>query len=193
MRIYSMAIPGVDPDACLSLFNGDERNRAGELSGRPRLQFLASRALQRGILGPDAEILRDEKGRPYVRGNPVFFSVSHSGDLVVMAVAPNPIGIDVEYMKPHDFARLSAWFFGEAIQGREDFYRRWTRFEAGLKLAGLPLFSTLAPEPLHLHSEEMGGYMLSVASNSGIRLPLSLEAVWPGGTGCTKRLGPGTE
>jgi hypothetical protein len=123
------------------------------------------------------EILTGENGKPFVKGNPVFFSMSHSGDLVVMAVDIYPIGIDVELMKARNFAKLSSWFFGKNIPGCDGFYWHWTRFEAGLKLAGLTLFSKGAPVPEYLHSEAMGGYMLSVASNNGISLPLSVASV----------------
>ena len=123
------------------------------------------------------EILTEPSGRPYVKGNPVFFSLSHSGDFLVMAVDGNPVGIDAELMKHRNFARVSSWFFGEPIHDREDFYRRWTRYEAGLKLAGMTLFSKGAPQPKHIHSETVGEYMLSVASGSPIDLPLSMTSV----------------
>jgi len=88
-----------------------------------------------------------------------------------------PVGIDVELMKERDFARLSAWFFGESISGRDDFYRRWTQYEAGLKLDGKTLFSKAVQVPKHKHSEAIGDYMLSVASQRNISLPLSITAM----------------
>jgi phosphopantetheinyl transferase len=177
MEIFCTDMSAADDEACYPLLGADEVLRANGLTGKMRTRFLASRALRRRVLGPGAEILTDKNGRPFVSGNPVFFSMSHTGDLVVVAVDDRPVGVDAEFMKERDFARLSARFFGEAIPGRDDFYRRWTRFEAGLKLAGLPLFSRPVPEPEHLHSEAMGGYMLSVASRGAIGLPLSIVAL----------------
>jgi phosphopantetheinyl transferase len=177
MEIFCTDMSTADTEACLTLLSDDERLRAEGLIGKIKRRFLVSRAFRRSILGPDAEILSDGNGRPYVNGNPFFFSMSHTGDLLVIAVDNSPIGVDAELMKERDFAKLSAWFFGEPVCDREDFYRRWTRFEAGLKLAGLPLFSKSAPKPDHLHSEALDGYMLSVASNRGISLPLSITAL----------------
>jgi phosphopantetheinyl transferase len=177
MEVFCTDISAADAEACYPLLGEDERLRLGGLTGKMKTRFLVSRAFRRRVLGPDAEILTDENGRPFVKGDPVFFSMSHSGNLLVIAVDDSPIGIDVEFMKKRDFARLSAWFFGEPIPGRDDFYRHWTRFEAGLKLAGLPLFSKAVPEPGHLHSETMGDYMLSVASHGSISLPLSIVAL----------------
>jgi len=166
-----------DAEACLPLLSDSERLRAEGLKGKMKDRFLVSRAFRRRVLGPDAEILADENGRPFVNGNPFFFSMSHTGDLLIIAVDNHSIGVDAEFMKERDFAKLSAWFFGETICGREDFYRRWTRFEAGLKLAGLPLFSKATPKPNHLHSQTLNGYMLSIASNHSISLPLSIKTI----------------
>jgi phosphopantetheinyl transferase len=177
MEIFCTDMSAADTEACRPLRGDDERLRANGLTGKMKTRFLASRAFRRRVLGPDAEILTDENGRPFVNGDSVFFSMSHSGDLLVIAVDDGPVGIDAEFMKERDFAKLSAWFFGEPIPDRDDFYRRWTRFEAGLKLAGLPLFSKAVPEPEHLHSETMGDYMLSVASHGGVSLPLPIVSL----------------
>jgi len=177
MEIFRTDMSAADVEACYPLLSEDERLRVEGLTGKASRRFLVSRAFRRRVLGPGAEILSDEHGRPFVKGDPVYFSMSHTGDLLVVAVDDHPVGIDAEFMKERDFAKLSAWFFGESIPGRDDFYRRWTRFEAGLKLAGLPLFSTTAQEPKHLHSEILGDYMLSVASNCGICLPLSISTL----------------
>jgi 4'-phosphopantetheinyl transferase len=183
MEIFCSDMCASDLEACLLLLNDEERLRAEGLAGNVRHRFVRSRAFRRRILGPDAEILTEENGRPFVKGNPVFFSMSHSASLLVMAVDNHPVGIDVELMKERNFAKLSSWFFGDCIADCVDFYRRWTRFEAGLKLAGMTLFSQGAPVPKYLHSEALGGYMLSVASNNeislpGISLPLSVTSVF---------------
>ena len=176
MKIFRLDMSASDPEACYPLLNGEERLRA-EALGANRRRFIISRAFRRQVLGGDAEILTEPKGRPFVKGNPIFFSMSHSGDIVVMAVDRHPVGIDLELMKERDFARLSSRFFGQSIPDGHGFYKRWTRYEAGLKLAGLPLFSKAAPEPEYVHSEAWENHMLSIASNSGIGLPLSVTAV----------------
>ena len=46
------------------------------------------------------EILRQERGKPYFAGNGnVHFSVSHSGELVAVAFAESPVGIDLQQHK----------------------------------------------------------------------------------------------
>ena len=164
-------------EACFPILCEEERIRAEGLAGDVRLRYVVSRAFRRRVLGAEAEILLEESGRPYIKGNPVFFSISHTGGTLVMAVDAYPVGIDAELMKERDFAKLSSWFFGERIPDRQDFYERWTCFEAGLKLAGLPLFSKAVPEPKYLYSKLLGDCMLSVASNHGIGLPLLIHSI----------------
>ena len=164
-------------EACLPFLGEAERLRAESLCGVAQRRFVVSRALRRRALGPNAEILVEKNGRPYIKGNSVFFSMSHAGDLFVMAVDAYPVGIDAELMKERDFARLSSWFFKEQITVREVFYRRWTQYEASLKLAGLHLFSKNAPAPKHICSETMDNYMLSVASDHGVYLPLTVTSL----------------
>ena len=41
-------------------------------------------------------------GKPFVKGLPVEFNISHSGDMVVCAVDDKPVGIDIEKIRPID-------------------------------------------------------------------------------------------
>ena len=45
---------------------------------------------------------RTETGKPYAKGLPVEFNISHSGDMVVCAVDDKPVGIDIEEVRPID-------------------------------------------------------------------------------------------
>ena len=45
-------------------------------------------------------ILREEKGKPYIEDNPLYISISHSGDFVAVAIDRAPMGIDIEEIKP---------------------------------------------------------------------------------------------
>jgi 4'-phosphopantetheinyl transferase len=92
-------------------------------------------------------------GKPAVRGGGPEFSVSHSGDLVAVAVAAAPVGVDVEQLegRPHplggdDPAALARLVLGEQEQaalaavppsGRaRAFLVAWTRKEAVTKAQG---------------------------------------------------------
>ena len=52
--------------------------------------------------GAVPQVLRAERGKPYFAGSGnVHFSVSHSGELVAVAFADTPVGIDLQQHKSH--------------------------------------------------------------------------------------------
>lgn len=91
------------------------------------------------------EILRTENGKPYIEGNHVHFSLSHSGRRGIIAVSDKPVGIDLEIYKdsPHNsvIERFSEREQAE-IADERDFLRHWTAREAYVKLYGLTIAET---------------------------------------------------
>jgi phosphopantetheinyl transferase len=139
-----------------TLLDADETARAGRLATRELWRrFVVSHGVLRLLLGSLAgedpraiRILIGERGKPHVAGHQPHFSLSHSGDLALVAVASGgPVGVDVERVRA-DLAmdeimqgllsaadqasiealpltaRLRAWF------------QAWTRLEAGAKASG---------------------------------------------------------
>ena len=47
-------------------------------------------------------LLREEKGKPYIKNNPIYISISHSGNFAAVAFHTAPVGIDIEVLKPID-------------------------------------------------------------------------------------------
>ncbi len=145
---------------CLS---GDERCRAARLSGTARRRFIATRAALRGILGgylglspAQLRFTYNPNGKPRLEPPGPAFNLAHSGDHALIAIgAGAAIGVDIELPRPRiridalaarvlsaeDQAALAA-LTGEAR--RWEFLRRWTLFEAVVKLHGHGLFQTVA-------------------------------------------------
>jgi len=72
------------------------------------------------------------------------FNLSHSGDLALIALAPVPVGVDLERDTPADAQALAqAWFTpaeqARLAQGDDDFLSLWTAREAVLKARGTGL------------------------------------------------------
>lgn len=69
-----------------------------------RVRSLAAEALvyqllrQLGI--PGAQLCRRENGQPYLSGCDLHVSISHSGQMVACAVSDQPVGIDIEQIRP---------------------------------------------------------------------------------------------
>ncbi len=80
-------------------------------------------------------------GRPRLPGRRLAASISHSGNVVTVALsAAGPVGVDVERLAPRDFDLLAPAACGPSerlhVRGTDGFYAYWTRKEAVLKATG---------------------------------------------------------
>ena len=95
----------------------------GFLLGRMLLrELITERTGAAALLSAACDECGEEHGRPVSTG--LFVSISHAGELVVVAAAESAVGVDVERVDadvPPEFARDAA---------------AWTRIEAVLKAAG---------------------------------------------------------
>lgn len=86
------------------------------------------------------EIKRGENGKPYIDGNPVFFSISHSGNEGVILVSDRPCGVDLELMRPRKhgavFNRFTEREKNEIGGGLTPFLINWVAKEAYIKYLG---------------------------------------------------------
>lgn len=80
--------------------------------------------------------LRNKK--PYFVSNEIFFSISHSKDIVLVAFNNSNIGADIEYMQDGKNYKLIMNRYGHKVSNpsKKDFYRFWTVHEAEIKLNG---------------------------------------------------------
>ncbi len=126
-----------------------------------RRRDLAARALARTVLSryasvaPEAWVFEaDAHGRPRIAAPqtaaPLEFNIAHSGDLVVVGVAPgNPLGVDAEHLaRGTDTTRLERYFSPLEIEQlralpaharRLRFFELWTLKESYLKARGVGL------------------------------------------------------
>lgn len=146
------------------LLDAEERARAGAFHRpRDRDAYVVAHATLRGVLSlllgiPAGELplMREPcagcggpHGRPALRTSGVHFSLSHSGDLVMVALAPTPVGVDVEGLATAQavLGAQSALHVAEAAElarlpaheRSAAFTRTWVRKEAYLKGLGTGL------------------------------------------------------
>lgn len=141
--------------------SNSEHERAQKML-RGKENYIASRWLLRkvlanytGIAADKVTFLRTDKGKPYLPGSNIHFSLSHSGHWALLAVANTGlIGVDIEaikttrnlnaiaehYYHPQEFAHLQA-LKGDAQ--RDYFYRLWTLKEAFFKATGIGISAGL--------------------------------------------------
>ena len=88
-------------------------------------------------------------GKPYFKdNNATFFNISHSKDYVICAIASQPVGIDIEYIKPIDFS-ICEFIFSEKEKSTFSSLSKkdklnyllliWTLKESYLKMMGIGL------------------------------------------------------
>jgi len=117
------------------------------LPGREKTEQLS--ALARRALFESAEksgvsmdrLDKDDRGAPLpFRG--IHWSISHKGTYVAGVVAPAPVGIDIERIRPcsealfRKTANDDEWALGGGGLGTHLFFRYWTAKEAVLKTTG---------------------------------------------------------
>ncbi len=109
-------------------------------------------------------------GKPFVPGLPWAFSLSHSASLVLCAVAPFPVGADIQCVRPVSPALLRrAAQAGYDGPGGDDFFRWWTRQEAAGKLSGQGLRLGPLPEDVDFWTVAVeGGYFVSICGEKGL-------------------------
>lgn len=175
-------LPVVAAETVLDLLTGSERQRLDQLPmSHARNTFATSRAAQRligsrylGMVPAAVRISRDcqfcgprkQHGRPRLPGSTVEYSVSHSGDWVLMAVTGvGVLGVDIE---SHASSRDTDGLLRIALTAHEQaevaqlppaqrsqrFFSAWTRKEAAMKLTGLGLRA--APNRLDVRATTVG-------------------------------------
>ncbi len=87
----------------------------------------------------------NENSKPYIPGNKICFSLSHSLDVIALAISNKPIGIDVETIMPLPIVRQLAQrllnkkqlsLYYKAKDNCVWFAKYWTQHEAYIKLKG---------------------------------------------------------
>ena len=131
-------LPDIDCDKALRYRMPADRLRCAV--GRVLIRSLAA-----GTIGvSEASLCFTDYGRPCFAGENVpQFNLSHSGDLVTLAIGGTPVGVDVEEVCEIDLALFDTWLSDEekqTIKASQDaltaFYRIWTAREAFSKLDG---------------------------------------------------------
>ncbi|HET8538475.1 MAG TPA: 4'-phosphopantetheinyl transferase superfamily protein [Anaeromyxobacter sp.] len=163
VQVWRVDVPS-DPAALARLAGAlpaHERAWAERLRpGGPRGGFVTARSALRRLLAArlgcaprDVPLETGPRGKPELEraaGARLRFSVSHSGGVALLAIAAQPVGVDVEAARRvHDPLALAARFFSPAeraavqrapaAERERRFLELWTAKEAALKVSGVGL------------------------------------------------------
>ncbi len=201
---YDTRAATLSPDR-LAQLSGDEQARAGRLllavhRRRYQAAHLLLRQVLGGYLGAAPAELRfgcepcprcgGPSGRPVLTGPGAapfpFFSLAHSADMVLIAVAGQPVGADTEQdpqrcvcslagsMHPADAAALAGL---PEPQRHQAIIRWWVRAEAVLKCTGEGIAHRLGAFPVLNEAAAAGGCSLGpVPAPAGYQAALALAS-----------------
>ena len=139
----------------------------------------------------DEQLVINKEGKPALRNGDIYFNLSHSGKYVVLAVADQEIGVDIERIRPYHEATARKVFSQEIrnqlseLSGEDKdrlFTRRWTELEAKLKVKGIGFSKEWENEKAKEYFIEtrcIDEYYVSLATEEKI----SIETEWFAGNG----------
>lgn len=154
MKVYYFNISNASPEQLKLWYEqmSDERKQTVnrmKVEHKRSLRIAADALCRKAIsefcgISPDEIVFGyTEKGKPYAKGLPVYFSISHSGDIAVCAVSDCEIGIDIEKIRSIN-PRISDKFATEEeneyiCTSENGFFEIWTLKEAYFKCIGTGL------------------------------------------------------
>ena len=125
-----------------------------------------------------ATLETDAEGKPYLKGSSLHISITHSGEGVACAISQEPVGIDMEKLKPVrqslvKYACLpkeQAYILEGAPEGEvltektaiERFFEVWTTKEAAYKKGGQKNLLSIDTLQIQKQSILMEDYMLTI-------------------------------
>lgn len=116
--------------------------------------FILEYLLKRFYKIENFEIVYENK-KPKLKNDEIYFNISHSKDIILIAFNDSSVGVDIEQKKERDFKKLSD-YYNVQFKNKEDFYEFWTKLEAGIKLQK-PVIDTITRDFIK-------GCKLSIAS-----------------------------
>lgn len=124
-------------------------------------------------------ITKSKSGKPLANISGVHFSLTHTKDLMAIAIQDREVGIDAEWIREVDFQPILAKFnASEQLESSLAFLEWWTKKEAQAKLLDIPLASSLRlNDPLAIFDtiKELDTYIITLAYYGKPVQPILLE------------------
>lgn len=147
-------------------------------------QELIAGYLLKKYLGIDhsEQLVWKEGGKPILRNENQHFNLSHSGKYVVLAIADQEIGVDIERIRPYHEATSKKVFSLEmqkqlsttAEKERNQLFTRlWTELEAKLKVRGIGFgkeWESEKEKEFFVETRKVDDYFISIASEQEMKI-----------------------
>ena len=122
------------------------------------LSYLMTDRILKNVYNIENRELDFVGGKPFLKSGEKFFSISNSGEYLVIAFSGSNCGIDIEKIKDRDFVSISnrMKFDADSLEG---FYMEWTKYEAEYKLGGRGKYKSIKQTLLN-------GYAITAVSDN---------------------------
>ncbi len=103
-----------------------------------------------GLVFSEKDIIKTKSGKPYIKNNPVYFSISHCDGLAVCVLSEDEIGVDCESVRRASGAVMKRCYGDSeanhiltSADSDKTFSRLWTLKESYVKMTGDGIASDL--------------------------------------------------
>lgn len=92
-------------------------------------------------------VLKTKNGKPYFKGNNIYFNISNKDNITVAVTSSKPVGIDIERLifkssvVKHFFSKNEQEIIKNSLDKELDFTTMWVKKEAYIKYLGLDITS----------------------------------------------------
>ena len=161
MKLYISGIREIECLKGVELLTESRRARIDRyVRFEDKARCLIAGLLLRRVCGvtDDFQLTYGAKGKPYLKDGGAFFSISHSGDYVVLATSDSEVGVDIEKVANYSDSVAARCFTPQELKWmrssscRDTFHRLWTAKESIMKGTGLGF--SLPPEAFSVIPED---------------------------------------
>lgn len=178
IKEYKTSISEFDDDRYEQVFNSLPKHRQEKIlkykEKNDRLLSLASGYLFKKALADfglneyEDRIVYNEYGKPYIKNNPIYFSISHSSDMAYLVLSDCEVGCDIERVDDRKYMELAKRFFcdeeyqflKDSKESKNDFFKLWTIKEAYLKEKGTGLYKNLNSFCVYINKKEINNSII---------------------------------
>lgn len=198
MKIYAVKIMDISEKKlealCLLISSKKKRKIEKFVNKNDKIRTLIGEMLIRSIIVQELgirnkHIIFEENhyGKPYLKGYPIInFNISHSGYFVVCAIDEQPIGVDIEEVKPIEYEDIAKKIFtihefmyitkqNSDLQ-LSKFYEIWTLKESYIKCCGQGLSTSLKSFSIDIDQNETINVIINNEHNEYACKKLEIES-----------------
>ena len=156
VRLYIADGSGLELSSALAAVSPARRSKALRCRSEEKQRASLAVELLLKLACGRTDYKTTDKGKPYFEGDPVYFSLSHSGSFALCAVSDRPVGADLETPDAASHMSAAKRFFSEAEcesiarspAPAAAFCSVWVQKEAVVKASGEGLAALSKASPL---------------------------------------------